>query len=315
MSAWFAVSVERGRARTEERVFRRNTSTPRSGLAGKRSVRGRREGTHQVDGGHGPVEIGVAVAQGRRRGAPRVLVLVQQPGDVIRAGGRGEGSGKSARRSATETRRSRRREGRLALYARARKRERSAAIGAPTRTLVGRRTRLDSSRRRSTRARVEKSCGGLKSGAGTEKPSARRCGDRVPPRRRRRELIAPRGTRLGLTSPEHFQGPFPGPPPPSAFAGLHGRASHNAWRTKKRTCLIELSRPEVFGGEVRFVCTTLARTNIESIIQSGIKGKSRNVCAAVLKRSIAVRRRRRRSARRVQKLPRARWGRSAPMTG
>lgn len=164
-------------------------------------------------------------------------------------------------------------------------------------------------------ARVEKSCGGLKSGAGTEKPSARRCGDRVPPRRRRRELIAPRGTRLGLTSPEHLQGPFPGPPPPSAFAGLHGRASHNAWRTKKRTCLIELSRPEVFGGEVRFVCTTLARTNIESIIQSGIKGKSRNVCAAVLKRSIAVRRRRRRSARRVQKLPRARWGRSAPMTG
>ena len=93
------------------------------------------------------------MAQGRRRGAPRVLVLVQQPGDVIRAGGRGEGSGKSARRSATETRRSRRREGRLALYARARKRERSAAIGAPTRTLVGRRTRLDSSRRRSTRAR------------------------------------------------------------------------------------------------------------------------------------------------------------------
>jgi hypothetical protein len=117
-------------------------------------VCGRFEGTHQVDGGHGPVELGVAVTEGRRRGAPRVLVLVQQPGDVIRAAGRrGAGSGKSARRSATETRRSRRREGRLALYARARKRERSAAIGAPTRTLVGRRTRLDSSRRRSTRAR------------------------------------------------------------------------------------------------------------------------------------------------------------------
>jgi hypothetical protein len=55
----------------------------------------------------------------------------------------------------------RRREGRLALYARARKRERSAAIGAPTRVFVGRRTRLDSCRRR-RHARVEKSCGGLK---------------------------------------------------------------------------------------------------------------------------------------------------------
>jgi hypothetical protein len=220
----------------DEFFAKRNTWTRKcSGLAGKRSVCGRFEGTHQVDGGHGPVELGVAVTEGRRRGAPRVLVLVQQPGDVIRAAGRrGAGSGKSARRSATETRRSRRREGRLALYARARKRERSAAIGAPTRVFVGRRTRLDSCRRRSTRAR-RKILRRLESGAGTEKPSARRCGDRVPPRRRRRELIAPRGTRLGLTSPEHLQGPFPGPPPPSAFAGLHGRASHNAWQTKKRT--------------------------------------------------------------------------------
>ena len=254
------------------------------------------------------------MAQGRRRGAPRVLVLVQQPGDVIRAGGRGEGSGKSARRSATETRRSRRREGRLALYARARKRERSAAIGAPTRTLVGRRTRLDSSRRRSTRAR-------------------RKILRRLEKRRRheKAECATIRGPRTSTSATPRADRP-PGDPPrayeprtsprsfprsssPQCVAGLHGRASHNAWRTKKRTCLIELSRPEVFGGEVRFVCTTLARTNIESIIQSGIKGKSRNVCAAVLKRSIAVRRRRRRSARRVQKLPRARWGRSAPMTG
>ena len=231
------------------------------------------------------------------------------------------GSGKSARRSATETRRSRRREGRLALYARARKRERSAAIGAPTRVFVGRRTRLDSCRRRSTRAR-RKILRRLESGAGTEKPSARRCGDRVPPRRRRRELIAPRGTRLGLTSPEHLQGPFPGPPPPSAFAGLHGRASHNAWQTKKRTArhlsYRTLAARSLVAIATSDICTTLARTNIETIIQSGIKGKNRknrNVCVAVLKRSIAVGVVEGFYARRVQKLPRARWGRSAPMTG
>ena len=234
------------------------------------------------------------------------------------------GSGKSARRSATETRRSRRREGRLALYARARKRERSAAIGAPTRVFVGRRTRLDSCRRRSTRAR-RKILRRLESGAGTEKPSARRCGDRVPPRRRRRELIAPRGTRLGLTSPEHLQGPFPGPPPPSAFAGLHGRASHNAWQTKKRTArhlsYRTLAARSLVAIATSDICTTLARTNIETIIQSGIKGKGKKqkrMCGS-LKRSIAVRlstcdlARGPCSAR--PKLPRARWGRSAPMTG
>ena len=70
----------------DEFFAKRNTWTRTcSGLAGKRSVCGRRFGTHQVDGGHGPVELGVAVTEGRRRGAPRVLVLVQQPGDVIRA--------------------------------------------------------------------------------------------------------------------------------------------------------------------------------------------------------------------------------------
>jgi hypothetical protein len=232
------VSVDLGRADKRRRVFRKRNTWTRtcSGLAGKRSVCGRFEGTHQVDGGHGPVELGVAVTEGRRRGAPRVLVLVQQPGDVIRAvlddvAWEAEKARGGQRRKREKPRR---REGRLALYARARKRERSAAIGAPTRVFVGRRTRLDSCRRRSTRAR-RKILRRLESGAGTEKPSARRCGDRVPPRRRRRELIAPRGTRLGLTSPEHLQGPFPGPPPPSAFAGLHGRASHNAWQTKKRT--------------------------------------------------------------------------------
>lgn len=164
-------------------------------------------------------------------------------------------------------------------------------------------------------ARVEKSCGGLKSGAGTEKPSARRCGDRVPPRRRRRELIAPRGTRLGLTSPEHLQGPFPGPPPPSAFGRptrprqpqcLANQKAHLSYRTLSARGLWWRSP----------ICLHDSGTHeYRSDYTVGIKGKSRNVCAAVLKRSIAIRRRRRRSARRVQKLPRARWGRSAPMTG
>jgi hypothetical protein len=63
----------------------------------------------------------------------------------------------------------------------------------------------------------------LKSGAGTEKPSRDDAGTRVPPRRRRRQLIPPRGTRLRLTRPEHLRGPFPGPPPPRAFAGLRPR--------------------------------------------------------------------------------------------
>ena len=81
------MSVDLGRADKRRRVFRKRNTWTRtcSGLAGKRSVCGRFEGTHQVDGGHGPVELGVAVTEGRRRGAPRVLVLVQQPGDVIRA--------------------------------------------------------------------------------------------------------------------------------------------------------------------------------------------------------------------------------------
>ena len=266
------------------------------------------------------------MTEGRRRGAPRVLVLVQQPGDVIRAvlddvAWEAEKARGGQRRKREKPRR---REGRLALCARARKRERSAAIGAPTRVFVGRRTRLDSCRRRSTRAR-RKILRRLESGAGTEKPSARRCGDRVPPRRRRRELIAPRGTRLGLTSPEHLQGPFPGPPPPSAFAGLHGRASHNAWQTKKRTArhlsYRTLAARSLVAIATSDICTTLARTNIETIIQSGIKGKNRknrNVCAAVyetLDRGSAPSAKRSAVLGSVQKLPRARWGRSAPMTG
>ena len=84
-------------------------------------------------------------------------------------------------------------------------------------------------------ALVEKSCGGLKSGAGTEKPSRDDAGTRVPPRRRRRQLIPP-GTRLRLTRPEHLRGPFPGPPPPRAFAGLRPRKPQ--WSDTKATCLV-----------------------------------------------------------------------------
>ena len=171
--SWFAVrasGVESRQSRVASvRVFfHRNTSTPRSGLAGKRSIRGRREGTHQVDGRHGPWELGVAVAQGRRRGAPRMFVLVQQPGDVIRAAYHvavGTWKKRAAVSDGNEALAATRGETR-APTGRAETITKRRDHGADARA---RRTTDEarSSRRRSTRAR-QKSCGGLKSGAGTK---------------------------------------------------------------------------------------------------------------------------------------------------
>ena len=219
------------------RVFRRNTSTPRSGLAGKRSVREHRVRTHQIDGRHGPVELGVAVAQGRRRGAPRMFVLVQQPGDVIRAADHvavGTWKKRAAVSDGNEALAATRGETR-APTGRAETITKRRDHGADARA---RRTTDEarSSRRRSTRAR-QKSCGGLKSGAGTKSRVRDDAGTRVPPRWRRRELIPPRGTRIGLTSPEHLRCPVPGPPPPNAFAGLRPRKPQ-WYEQQKATCLV-----------------------------------------------------------------------------
>jgi hypothetical protein len=167
--------VVRSRAGTREALGKRRGAVTREnargvGVAGFARNRARARGStrrraHQVDGGHRTVEhVRVRHCQRRRGGAPRVLVVVQEAGDVLRAAERRE-----KRRTGEGDVSCRRRRGDAARGA-----EASARGGAR-----GRPSPRKQARRSAPPARREDARGRARAGAGREGSAERGVGGGV----------------------------------------------------------------------------------------------------------------------------------------